>query len=176
MVDHILCSPWEIVLILKRGIHALPHVNPARMEFRSDMRHSQVWSSALQSTSMTAQSKDSYRSDCIVLTNRSALGLKPSQTAHRCTSRLQAAQNSQTTTTDIPTSCESNFYTRTRVLKRDNRSCCICLLSHVQNIRLLVLGNELLNRLDVLLLGVGRAQVLELSPLVVLRLALCHTG
>jgi hypothetical protein len=37
---------------------------------------------------------------------------------------------------------------------------------------LLVLGNELLDRLDVLLLGIGRAQALVLSPLVVLRLAL----
>lgn len=43
-------------------------------------------------------------------------------------------------------------------------------------IRLLVLSNELLNSLDVLLLGVGGAKVLELSPLVVLRLALCHAS
>jgi hypothetical protein len=37
---------------------------------------------------------------------------------------------------------------------------------------LVVLGSQVLNKLDVLLLGVGRAQVLELGPLVVLCLAL----
>ena len=40
-------------------------------------------------------------------------------------------------------------------------------------IRLLVLGNELLDGLDVLRLSLLGLQVLELSPLVVLRLALC---
>jgi hypothetical protein len=37
---------------------------------------------------------------------------------------------------------------------------------------LVVLRSQVLDKLDVLLLGVGRAQVLELGPLVVLRLAL----
>ena len=43
-------------------------------------------------------------------------------------------------------------------------------------IRLTVLGSELLDGLNVLLLRLLRAQVLELSPLVVLCLALCHTS
>jgi hypothetical protein len=64
-----------------------------------------------------------------------------------------------------------------RIPKHDNRIslfgrdichlCCFSLTSI-----LLVLGSQVLDKLDVLLLGVGRAQVLELGPLVVLRLAL----
>jgi hypothetical protein len=64
-----------------------------------------------------------------------------------------------------------------RISKHDNRIslfgrdichlCCLFLTS-----TLLVLGSQVLDKLDVLLLGVGRAQVLELGPLVVLRLAL----
>lgn len=43
-------------------------------------------------------------------------------------------------------------------------------------IRLLVLGNKLVDGFDVLLLSLLGAQVLELSPLVVLCPALCHTS
>lgn len=50
---------------------------------------------------------------------------------------------------------------------------CICYLAnHPTIIRLLVLSNKLLHSLNVLLLRILRAQILELRPLVVLRLAL----
>jgi hypothetical protein len=71
----------------------------------------------------------------------------------------------------------AGFTNHSRIPKHDNRIslfgrdichlCCLFLTS-----ALLVLGSQVLDKLDVLLLGVGRAQVLELGPLVVLRLAL----
>ena len=63
-----------------------------------------------------------------------------------------------------------------RITKHDNRfflfdrnMCHLCCYSPTST---LLLGGQVLDKLDVLLLGVGRAQVLVLGPLVVLRLAL----
>jgi hypothetical protein len=64
------------------------------------------------------------------------------------------------------------------VFRHNNRSYrCICYLADCNFpniIRLLVLGNKLLNSLNILLLRILGAQVLELRPLVVLRLALWY--
>jgi hypothetical protein len=64
-----------------------------------------------------------------------------------------------------------------RVTKHDNRfflfdrnMCHLCCYSPTST--LLVLGSQVLDKLDVLLLSIGSAQVLVLGPLVVLRLAL----
>jgi hypothetical protein len=120
----------------------------------------------LQSKDMTARNTIS-QNDGMILTNVCRGRSSPKR------QRTTNFERSEDHYADIPISCESTFYTRTRVSKRDNRSCCITTLPHPQYpFHLLVLGNELLDRLDVLLLGVGRAQALVLSPLVVLRLAL----
>jgi len=63
-----------------------------------------------------------------------------------------------------------------RISKRDIRLCSSLSTDHLccfsVTSTLVVLGSQVLDKLDVLLLGIGRAQVLEFGPLVVLRLAL----
>jgi len=77
----------------------------------------------------------------------------------------------QTTKPYIPS--EHAAYTNhSRISKRYNRLSPFCHICVSPSSTLLVLSNQLLDSLDVLILGILGAQILVLSPLCVLRLAL----